>query len=353
MDENKVILGLSGGVDSAAAALLLKEKGMDITALYFDVTQKGDKDAGLRAEKLAAELQIPFLYRNVWERFEQIIVTPFCKAYQEGCTPMPCIVCNPYIKWKLLQEEADKIGAKWLATGHYARITEENGVFYGAKAANRKKDQSYMLARLGQDILSRALFPLENFQTKEEVRSYVLSKGISLPEDIGESQDICFISGNYKDFLAEKGYLPVPGFFVDEKGNILGKHNGYSGFTIGQSKGFGMGFNKKMYVKAIHPESAEVVLCENENLFTRTVPISVCSFAKYGECGELPEEYKEKEFDVKIRYAALPSPAVLHPSDNHPGRAELLFRESQRAPAPGQYAVFYSNEKVIGCGIIT
>ncbi len=351
MDENKVILGLSGGVDSAAAAILLKEKGMDVTALYFDVTQKGEPSARKKAEALASALQIPLLYQNVSELFEQKIIEPFCRTYVSGRTPMPCIDCNPLIKWQVLKDAADAAGAKWVATGHYARICRENDIFYASCAANRKKDQSYMLARLDQSILSRALFPLGEFKDKEEVRQLVASRGIILPENLEESQDICFISGDYKEFLAERGYQTVPGNFVDATGRILGRHSGCVNFTIGQGKGLGMGFNKKMYVKEIRPESAEVVLCENDGLFSKNVEISLCSFAKYSSCRSIPEEYRDLSFDVKIRYAAKPASAILHPTEK-PGFAQLLFQEAQRAPAPGQYAVFYAKDKVIGCGII-
>lgn len=352
MDTNKVVLGLSGGTDSAAAAILLKEKGMDVTALYFDVTKEGDADARTRAEELAKDLSIPFLYRNVWDKFEKIIIEPFCYAYENGCTPMPCMVCNPYIKWQVLKETADELGAYWLATGHYANLAEEEGVFYVKKAANLQKDQSYMLARLGQSILSRAIFPLGEYASKDDVKELVRAYGLSLPASLKESQDICFISGNYKDFLVGRGFTPVPGNFVDEAGSVIGTHNGYTSFTIGQGKGLGMGFNKKMYVKEIRPETAEVVLSENEALYTYTVAISVCSFAKYGECSRVPEEYQEKEFQVKIRYAAKPGIAVLRPKEEQ-GIADLIFHEAQRAPAFGQYAVLYAEDKVIGCGIIS
>ena len=352
MNDLKVVLGLSGGIDSAAAAIMLKEKGMDVTALYFDVVKDADPDAKERAFSLCKALNIPLEYVDLSERFEKIIIDPFCESYKLGCTPMPCIVCNPYVKWWILKEYADKIDAKWLATGHYAQIEEKDGFFYIKKSKNSLKDQSYMLAGLSQDILSRVYFPLSCFESKEQVRAFVRYRGIDIPENLKESQDICFVSGDYRDFLTQRGIDSMPGNFVNENGEIIGKHPGYTNFTIGQRKGLGMGFGKPMFVKEIHPESGDVVLCEDDALFTNDILVSLSNFAKYGEIQYVPKEYLNKDVYIKIRYGAKPALARISETDEE-GIAKLHFVDAQRAPAFGQYAVFYDGDLVIGCGVIS
>jgi len=351
MDDKKVVLGMSGGVDSAAAAIILKEKGYEVTALYFDVLKKGDVDAKKRAEDLCQKLNIELNYVNLWERFEKVIIEPFCESYALGCTPMPCISCNPYIKWWALRELADEIGAKWLSTGHYSKIVNIDDVYYIKKSSNKLKDQSYMLAGLDQSYLSRIIFPLENYENKDDVKAFVKSKGLEFPESLKESQDICFVPRDYRDFLKERNVDSKPGNFVDEKGNIIGTHKGHTNFTIGQRKGLGMGFGKPMYVKSIDADNGNVMLCEDEGLYHNDIMITVVNFAKFGRVNAVPEEYENKDFMVKIRYAAIPCMAKLNTKDG--AVACLSFEKAQRAPAFGQYTVFYDGDIVIGCGVIS
>ncbi len=350
-DRNKVVLGLSGGVDSTASALILKEKGMEVHALYFDVTKEGNEYAKRRAGEVCEQLNISFKYVNAYERFEELIIKPFCSEYENGRTPMPCMVCNPYVKWYVLKQYADEIGAYYLSSGHYASLKEVDGIYYIQKSPNFRKDQSYMLARLGQDILSRIIFPLSSFTDKKDVKEYVENHGIHIPETLGESQDICFISGDYRDFLAKRDILSKKGNFLDENGKIIGSHTGHTSFTVGQGKGFGMGFNKKVYVKRIDPDTGDIYLCEDKDLYSKIVGIKICNFAKYGEIDYIPEEYINDLFEVKIRYAAKPSLAKITAGESK-GTALLTFDDAQRGPTPGQYAVLYKNDLVIGCGII-
>jgi len=352
MDNKKVVLGMSGGVDSAAAAILLKEKGYKVVALYFDVLQNGDQNSKNRAENLCKQLNISFNYVNLWERFEKVIIEPFCLSYELGCTPMPCISCNPFIKWWALKELADEIDAKWLATGHYAQIVNIDDVYYVKKSKNLEKDQSYMLAGLDQSILSRAIFPLSEFENKNDVRDFVKSHGLQLPENLKESQDICFVPKDYRDFLAERKVNSKPGNFIDEQGNVIGSHKGYTNFTIGQRRGLGMGFGKPMYVKYIDSDTGNVTLCEDEGLYHKQIAITVVNFAKYGRVYSVPEEYNGKSFYTKIRYAAKPALAKIS-NYKEEGLALLEFETDQRAPAFGQYTVFYDDDIVIGCGVIS
>jgi len=352
MDNKKVVLGLSGGIDSAACAIILKEKGYDVTALYFDVVKNSDLESKNRAENLCKTLNIPFHYVDISTRFEKVIIEPFCESYLLGQTPMPCLMCNPYIKWWILKEYADEIDAYYLATGHYAQIIEKDGYFYIKKSKNIVKDQSYMLAGLDQTILKRALFPLEEFSNKDDVRNYVKEHNIEIPEYLKESQDICFVEKDYRDFLKDRNISSKTGHFINENGEIIGNHMGYTNFTIGQRKGLGMGFGKPMYVKKIDPNSGDVVLCEDDGLYQKDIDITIANFAKYGHISNVPDEYNNKEFDVKIRYAAKPAKAVLKKIDQQ-GNATFYFESDQRAPAAGQYTVFYDGDIVIGCGIIS
>ncbi|MDO4545101.1 MAG: tRNA 2-thiouridine(34) synthase MnmA, partial [Bacillota bacterium] len=270
--KSKVVLGLSGGVDSTAAALLLQEKGYEVIGLYFDVQawESGRK----QAEQAARQLGIDFLYRDVSAEFESIVIDDFCREYSRGRTPNPCIVCNPSIKFRTLLEAADSIGAEHIATGHYADtfFDEESGLWYIKRAASEKKDQSYMLYRLGQETISRLLLPLNSMEDKEKVRDIAREKELA-NADARDSQEICFIddSDDYKAFLSRRGVVSPAGDFVDRKGNKLGEHRGILSYTIGQRKGLGIALGKPVFVTKIDSEKNQVVLGENEELFTREV----------------------------------------------------------------------------------
>ncbi|WP_324824038.1 tRNA 2-thiouridine(34) synthase MnmA [Sinanaerobacter sp. ZZT-01] len=349
---NKVVLGLSGGVDSTAAALLLKEKGYEVIGLFFDVlgNQKKEKE---RAEQAARELEIAFVYRNIKEAFSENVISYFCKSYQKGETPNPCILCNPTIKFKLMQEEADRLGAFYLATGHYAKIEfeQKTGCHFIKRAENEKKDQSYMLYRLPQSIIRRLLFPLGSIESKELTRNFVREHRIH-NADLKDSQEICFIKeGSYIDYLNHNGYTGKPGNFVDKEGTILGKHSGIINYTIGQRKGLGITFGKPMFVIGMDEAENQVVLGENEDLFQKTIYAKNCRFSIQEEEAEMPEEYNGISVLAKIRYASKPSKAIIYKAENGMVRAE--FEEMQRAATPGQSIVFYMESRLIGGGFIS
>ncbi len=349
LDRKKVILGLSGGVDSTAAALLLQEKGYEVTGLYFDINPADSKAENIgrsRAQTAAEQLGIEFIYRNVSCSFEEQIIGNFCSEYAAARTPNPCIVCNPLVKFRTLLDAADEKGAYYIATGHYAdtHYNEEDGLWYIKRAANEKKDQSYMLYRLGQQAVSRLILPLNEIDDKEKVREIARQKAL-VNSEAKDSQEICFIDGNdnYKDFLERRGITSPKGDFVDSQGNVLGEHQGILNYTIGQRKGLGIALGKPAFVTEINAADNTVTLGDNADLFNNEV-ISSDNIIT----GEIPEE--GLEVTSKIRYAAKPARAVITRMKD--GRIRTVFEEPQRAATPGQSIVFYKDRLLIGGGFI-
>ena len=319
--KNKVLLGLSGGVDSATAALLLKEKGCEVVGYYFDV--KGKNEAGrASAEDVAKQLDIPLIYEDVSADFREIVIENFITEYLHGRTPNPCVLCNPNIKFKRLIRHADEIGAYYIATGHYCRILrdETRQLSYIRRAVNDQKDQSYMLYRLGQDVLSRLIFPLGEFCSKEKTRE-VARDGKLSNADKKDSQEICFIEpeDNYVSYITAVGGTSAPGNFVDREGRVLGRHKGILHYTIGQRKGLGISLGKPAFVTEIRAARNEVVLGDNEELFACEVRSTNHIFADGN-----PAAYDGK----------------------------TVFAKPQRAMTPGQSIVFYDDDKLLGGGFI-
>ena len=400
MKKNKVVLGLSGGVDSTAAALILKEKGYEVTGLYFDVFGGSAKseEGRAKAETAAEQLGIKFIYRDLSDEFREKVIGNFCSEYSCGRTPNPCIVCNPGVKFRVLLETADREGAQYIATGHYAGTyhDEDTDTWFIRRAANEAKDQSYMLYRLGQEVVSRLLLPLNDVYDKEKIRD-IARKNDMKNAEAKDSQEICFIEAddNYKDFLKRRGYETPEGDFVDAQGNVLGRHKGILNYTIGQRKGLGIALGKPAFVTAIDGVKDQVVLGDNADLFktevcssgnvmfgvrTDVAPMEgslekgspdvtkaetsggVCTAEDGGSvagnggvqvCQTIPDELKAWLADgirAKIRYAAKPAEASVTLLDD--GRIMASFSEPQRAPTPGQSIVFYKGDLVIGGGFI-
>lgn len=359
---NKVILGLSGGVDSTAAALLLQEKGYEVTGLYFDIHPEGSQpqsgsdavSARERACRAAEQLGIEFIYKNAAYDFEKKVISDFCREYACGRTPNPCVVCNPSVKFAALLEAADQIGAYYIATGHYADTyyDEEAELWYIKKAANEKKDQSYMLYRLGQEAISRLLMPLNHMEDKENVRQIAREKAM-VNSEAKDSQEICFIEegDSYKEFLRRRGVTAPEGDFVDADGNVLGRHRGILDYTIGQRKGLGIALGKPAFVTAIDREKNQVVLGGNRELFHREVVSSgnILQGKLLSQCqGQGLIGFND--ITAKIRYAAKPAKARLELMQD--GRLKTIFDEPQRAATPGQSIVFYDGDLVLGGGFI-
>lgn len=375
MKNKKVVLGLSGGVDSTTAALLLQEKGYEVIGLYFDAMGKGREDAGaVRAEMVAKQLGIKFLYRDVSNIFREKVIGNFCSEYVCGRTPNPCIVCNPDVKFKTLLAAADEEGADWIATGHYAGTYQdpESEEWFIRRAKSEAKDQSYMLYRLGEDVISRLILPLNDAEDKEAVREIARKKALKNAED-KDSQEICFIEDgdDYKAFLRRNGCDLPKGDFVDADGNILGEHQGILHYTIGQRKGLGIALGKPAFVTGIDSEKNQVVLGDNQDLF-KTKVVSDGNILLGIDFSRLAQQEREARqadgesgearslgiigFDdmsgitAKIRYAAKPAAASLKLLPD--GKILTTFEEPQRAPTPGQSIVFYRDDLVLGGGFI-
>ncbi len=351
LDKKKVVLGLSGGVDSAIAALLLKKQGYDVTGLYFDIS-KDNKEGIEAARKTAKEAGIDFVYKNVHKNFYSVVVDNFCNEYISGRTPNPCIICNPNIKFKTLIDYADSIGAYYIATGHYGSTCYDKTTesWYIKRGKNIKKDQTYMLYRLPQETIARFLMPLENLETKDETRKIADDAGMSSAYQ-KDSQEICFIPDNstYLDLLKDRGYRATSGNFIDLDGNVIGAHQGIVNFTVGQRKGLGMTFGKPMFVLKLDNNNNTVTLGDNCDLFSNIVYSKNNFFTSTG-LGALPKCFDGIEVDAKIRYAAKPAKAVIRQVDED--TIESVFTEPQRAATPGQSIVFYYGDMVIGGGFI-
>lgn len=344
--EKRVIIALSGGIDSAVAAILLKEEGYDLSGITFYTDHQEDKENLKLAENIAQDLQISWQALNLSEEFKKMVIDYFCQEYISGRTPNPCVICNWKIKFGLLLEKAKLWGADYLATGHYARkeYLNENKRFILKKGEDKSKDQSYFLYRLNQAVLSQVLFPLGRLK-KDQVR-LIAERYKLINQSRKESQEICFIpDNNYKAFLTryrEKGFKG--GKFIDRKGKILGEHRGIPFYTIGQRRGLGISADRRKYVLEMDKRKNTITLGEEKDLYRSEMLVSHLNFIS----GKPPAQPLKVE--VKIRYNGQGSSAMICPQNQ--SRIAVVFDEPQRAIAPGQSAVFYLNDVVLGGGII-
>ena len=345
---------MSGGVDSAVAAYLLKQAGHDVIGITLRTWVASDGTESRCCEiddarRVAWKLDIPYHVYNFFTDFKEHVTDPFIQDYVCGRTPNPCVLCNRYVKWERMMYLAKVFQADFVATGHYASIIrKDNGRYSVKKALHTEKDQSYMLCRLTQEQLAATLMPLGGL-TKQEVRRIAEQEGIPVAAK-RDSQEICFVpDGNYADYILGNADVPVPGdgFFVDEAGNRLGKHRGIIRYTVGQRKGLGLAMGHPVYVNRICPETNEVVVGEEEDLYRKTV---ICDDVSYMSIAGL-QEGEMLDCAVKVRYHHAPQRAVIE--NEGEGRVRISFEDPVRAPAPGQSAVFYDGDGcVIGGGVI-
>lgn len=353
----KVVVGMSGGVDSSVAAYLLKEQGYDVIGVTMQIWQDETREiqqqnggcCGLSAvsdaRRVADQIGIPYYVMNFKDSFQKNVIDYFISEYEAGRTPNPCIACNRYVKWESLLKRSMEIGADYIATGHYARIEKtDSGRYALIKSVTEEKDQTYALYNLTQEQLARTLMPIGDYP-KSAVREIAERAGLLIASK-PDSQDICFVpDGRYGDFIAANSSQPLlPGNFVDASGNILGKHKGIVYYTVGQRKGLGIAAGRPLYVTAIRTDTNEVVLGEDKELWTTRILAKDFNFIS------IEDFSRELPVTAKIRYNHKGAKAVLRKTDK--GYMECIFEEPQRAPTPGQALVCYDERRVIGGGTI-
>ncbi|MGE5677507.1 MAG: tRNA 2-thiouridine(34) synthase MnmA [Pseudomonadota bacterium] len=358
MMKKRVVIGMSGGVDSSVAAYLLKQQGYDVIGVTMQIWQDKSKEAFEReggccslsavedARRVCDKLDIPFYVMNFKQIFEKLVIDYFVDEYLQGRTPNPCIACNKHIKFDALLERAMALEAEYVATGHYARIMYDEGFkrHIIRKSATPEKDQTYVLYNLTQKQLSHILMPLGDYN-KQQVRE--IARGLDLrTANKPESQEICFVEdNNYGRFIDERrGGEIRPGFFVDTQGKRLGTHKGIAHYTVGQRKGLGIAFGKPLYVVEIIPDKNLVVLGDEAEVFSRELTASNVNLIALEKL-ERPIEVK-----AKIRYSAREAAATVTPAGE--GRVKVVFQEPQRAITPGQAVVFYQDDVLVGGGTI-
>ncbi|MBY6950987.1 tRNA 2-thiouridine(34) synthase MnmA [Clostridium botulinum] len=353
--KEKVLVGMSGGVDSSVAAYLLKEQGYEVIGVTMQIWQDDEefieKEGGCcslsavaDARRVANKIGIPFYVMNFKDAFKRNVIDYFVDEYMEGRTPNPCIACNKFIKFSSFLDKAMAMGIDYVATGHYAIIEKHNDRYIIKKSEDDKKDQTYALYNLTQFQLERTLMPCGQYK-KSKIREIAKEIGLRV-HNKKDSEEICFIPDNdHGRYIKNRFPNKVrEGNFVDKQGNILGTHKGIVYYTIGQRKGLGIAFEKPMYVVDINPFRNEVVLGDLEDLLNTELIARDTNYIPFDTLKE------PMEVEAKIRYSQTPSKAIITPIED--GRVRVNFHEKQRAITKGQSVVFYKDDLLIGGGII-
>lgn len=347
----KVVVGMSGGVDSSVAALLLKKQGYEVIGCTLEMWRDAPEvcEDGLEAAETCRALGIPHAIVNYKNEFECTVVDNFVNEYLKGRTPNPCVLCNRVAKWKAICDYADSIGAEYVATGHYANVIKlPNGRVTVANAKAAAKDQTYVLCRLTQEQLGRTLMPLGDVESKDEVRAMASEIGLEAANK-KDSQDVCFIDeDNYTEFLEKRVNrpLPGPGNFVSADGKVLGIHKGITHYTVGQRKGLGIAFGTPANVLGIRPETNEVVLGFGDEIMRDTM---ICNDMNYVAVEEIPIG-ESVHLNCRVRYHHKGELCTATRVDAE--TVKVVFDRPVRAITPGQTAVFYDGDRLYMGGTI-
>ena len=349
MENKKVLLGMSGGVDSSVSALLLKKEGYEplgITLELFAGSSCCNINTYIDAKNVCKTIGIPHFTYNCKEQFKDYVINDFIDCYANCRTPNPCIECNKYMKFGIMWEKAKELGCNYIATGHYAKTeySEEYGRWVLKKSQAGKKDQSYVLWNIPKELIEHVLFPLADFTDKEQIREIARENDLKVANK-PDSEDICFVpDGNYKKFIeTNSGIKPKKGNIVNSKGEILGKHTGLYNYTIGQRKGLGISYKVPLFVLGFNKAKNEVIVGEEKELYKKEITVSDINLLLVDKIEET------MEVDVKTRYSSKVAKAKIEQDGEN---IKVTFDEPQRAITPGQSAVFYVGDIVLGGGKI-
>ena len=344
----KVLLGMSGGVDSSVSALLLKQKGYKVIGATMELFSGSccNIDTNMDAKNVCNLIGIPHFTFNYKEEFKKYVINDFIDCYSQCKTPNPCIECNRYLKFGKMYEKAQEMGCEYIATGHYAKTeySEKYQRWVLKKSKAGKKDQSYVLWNIPKDLIEHVLFPLSDFESKDEIRAIARAHDLKVANK-PDSEDICFIpDGNYKKFLETNSNIkPKKGKIVNSKGEVLGEHTGLYNYTIGQRKGLGISYKVPLFVLGFNKAKNEVIVGEEKELYKKEITVTDINLLLVNKIDE------PMEVDVKTRYSSKVAKAKIEQDGEN---IKVTFDEPQRAITPGQSAVFYVGDIVLGGGKI-
>ena len=350
MENKKVLLGMSGGVDSSVSALLLKGRGYEVigtTLELFAGSSCCNIDTYLDAKNVCSQLGIPHFTFDYKKEFREKVIDDFIECYSNCKTPNPCIECNKYMKFGVMYEKAKELGCNYIATGHYAKTeySEKYKRWVLKKSKAGRKDQSYVLWNIPKDLIEHVIFPLSDFEAKEEIRKIARDNNLKVANK-PDSEDICFVpDGNYKRFLEENSDIkPKIGDIVNLNGKILGKHKGLYHYTIGQRRGLGISNKTPLFVLGFNKDKSQVIVGEEKDLYKKEIEVKDINLLLFDKIeGKL-------EVNVKTRYSAKEAKATTYQENDD--IIKIIFDEPQRAITPGQSAVFYIDDIVVGGGKI-
>ena len=349
MENKKVLLGMSGGVDSSVSALLLKQRGYEVigtTLELFTGSSCCNTETYMDAKNVCNQIGMPHFIYNCKDIFKTYVIDDFINCYSCCKTPNPCIECNKYMKFGFMWEKAKELGCNYIATGHYAKTeySEKYNRWVLKKSNAGKKDQSYVLWNIPKDLVEHILFPLSDFESKDNIREIARENNLKVANK-PDSEDICFVpDGNYKKFLENNSNIkPKQGNIVNTEGEVLGKHTGLYNYTIGQRKGLGISYKVPLFVVGFDKQKNEVIVGEEKELYKKEVIVTDINLLLFDEISE------KLEVEVKTRYSSKSAKANIIQEGNN---IKIEFNEPQRAITPGQSAVFYIDDIVVGGGKI-